>query len=114
MKTSDRYLKIVEWSEADGCYVGRVPGLAFGGVHGENEAKVYAELCEVVDEWIAAADRDGLPLPPATTGKTYSGKFNLRVGEQLHEMLAIRSLTANESLNNYCVKVLKSSVGLKT
>ncbi len=114
MKTSDRYLKIVEWSEADGCYVGRAPGLAFGGVHGENEAKVYAELCEVVDEWIAVADRDGLPLPPATTGKKYSGKFNLRVGEQLHEMLAIRSMTSNESLNNYCVKVLKSSVGLKT
>ena len=113
MKTSDRYLKIVEWSEADGCYVGRAPGLALAGVHGKNEADVYAELCVTVDEWVTAAERDGQPLPPSTIGKKYSGKFNLRVGEQLHEILAVRSLKANESLNNYCVKVLKSSVGLK-
>jgi hypothetical protein len=52
MKKSDRYLKIVEWSEGDQCYIGRVPGLAFGGVHGKNEKKVYEELCDVVDEWI--------------------------------------------------------------
>ena len=26
MKDRDRYLKIVEWSEEDNCYVGSVPG----------------------------------------------------------------------------------------
>lgn len=26
MKKSDRYLKIVEWSEEDQCYVGTCPG----------------------------------------------------------------------------------------
>ena len=41
MKTSDHYLKIVEWSEEDQCYVGSCPGLMLGGVHGDNEANVY-------------------------------------------------------------------------
>jgi len=52
MKPSDRYLKIVEWSEEDQCYVGTSPGLMLGGVHGDDETKVYKELCQVVEEWI--------------------------------------------------------------
>ena len=52
MKRSDRYLKIVEWSDEDHCYVGTCPSLMLGGVHGEDEAVVYRELCEVVEEWL--------------------------------------------------------------
>ena len=46
MKLSDKYLKIVEWSEKDQCYIGHCPGLMMGGIHGEDETKVYKELCE--------------------------------------------------------------------
>jgi len=37
MKETDRYAKIVEWSEEDNCYVGSAPGLLYGGCHGEDE-----------------------------------------------------------------------------
>ena len=37
MKKSDRYIKIVKWSEQDGCYVGTCPSLMLGGVHGDDE-----------------------------------------------------------------------------
>ncbi len=109
MKTSDRYLKIVEWSEEDQCYIGHCPMLMLGGVHGDNEAKVYQELCNVVDEWIDIYKNDGEPLPPSTAGKSYSGKFNLRVGKDLHEHLSISAFKVGESLNTYCVKKLKHS-----
>ena len=111
MSKRKRYLKVVEWSEEDQCFVGRVPGLALGGVHGNDEQAVYRELCNVVDEWIEIYGQDGAPLPTATAGKQYSGKFNLRVGEQLHEQLAIESMKVGESLNSYCVRVLKDKVG---
>ncbi len=112
MKKRNQYLKVIEWSEEDQCFIGRVPGLALGGVHGKNEAKVYEKLCDLVDEWVKIYEEDGAPLPPPTSGKRYSGKFNLRVGEELHERLAIESLKVSESLNSYCVKVLKDEVGL--
>ena len=112
MKKRDQYLRIVEWSEEDQCYIGRVPGLALGGVHGKNEAKVYEKLSALVDEWIKIHEEDNAPLPSATAGKKYSGKFNLRVGSELHERLTIESLKVNESLNSYCVKVLKGESGL--
>jgi len=112
MHKRDQYLKIVEWSDEDQCYIGRVPGLALGGVHGDKEEKVYAELCEVVEEWIQLYEEEGFTLPAATSGKHYSGKFNLRVGEELHELLNIESLKSGESLNSYCVKTLRHQVGL--
>ncbi len=40
-KESDNYLKIVEWSQRDGCYMGTAPGLIIGGVHGKQEARVF-------------------------------------------------------------------------
>ena len=112
MKKSDRYLKIVEWSDEDQCYIGRAPGLMLGGVHGKDEAKVYAELCRVVEEWIRIQETDGDPLPPATTHRAYSGKFNLRVGKALHERLAIAERKADQSLNAFCIHALEKEINL--
>ena len=111
-KKSDRYLKIVEWSEKDGCYVGRAPGLMLGGVHGDEEAKVYKELCQVVGEWIEIHEHDGDSLPTETANKDYSEKFNLRVGKDLHEELAIAALKKGKSLNRFCLEALKKGIGL--
>ena len=107
MKVSDQYIKIVEWSEEDQCYIGTCPGLMLGGVHGKDEAKVYKELCQAVEEWIAIYEKDQEPLPAATAGKDYSGKFVVRVGKDLHKALAIDALRRGESLNTYCVNLLK-------
>ena len=107
MKAGDRYLKIVEWSDEDQCYVGTCLGLMLGGIHGDNETKVYAELCQAVEEWIDVHAQDGLPLPPPTAGKDYSGKFVVRVGRELHKELAIHALREGVSLNTYCARVLR-------
>ena len=107
MKTSDRYLKIVEWSEEDQCYVGTCPGLMFGGIHGDDEAKVYRELCQAVEEWIDIYEQDGDPLPAETAGKNYSGKFVLRVGKEFHKALAVDAMRHGESLNAHCLHLLR-------
>ncbi len=69
MKESKRYIKIVEWSDEDGCYVGSAPGLLYGGCHGDDERAVFEELCQIVDETIELYRQDGKPLPPSTSGK---------------------------------------------
>ena len=69
MKESTRYIKIVEWSDEDGCFIGSCPGLFFGGCHGGDEKKVFDELCQMVDDTIALFHEDGKPLPPATSGR---------------------------------------------
>jgi predicted RNase H-like HicB family nuclease len=71
VKDSARYVKIVEWSEADGCYVGSSPGLFHGGCHGDDEQQVFVELCQIVEETIDLYHQDGKPLPPPTTSRDF-------------------------------------------
>ncbi|MGH8511932.1 MAG: hypothetical protein ACREUD_08855 [Gammaproteobacteria bacterium] len=75
MKESACYVKIVEWSEEDRCFVGSCPGLFYGGCHGDDERQVFAELCDIVDETLDLYKQDGRPLPPPTSGKDYANKM---------------------------------------
>jgi predicted RNase H-like HicB family nuclease len=69
MTDTARYVKIVEWSDADGAFVGQCPGVIGPCCHGPDEAEVYRELCDIVDDWIALMKQDGKPLPPPTAGR---------------------------------------------
>jgi predicted RNase H-like HicB family nuclease len=69
MKDSARYVKIVEWSEEDQCYVGSAPALILGGGHGDDERQVFDELCQIVEEAIDLYRQDGKPLAPPTAGR---------------------------------------------
>ena len=112
MKTSElkakaaRYMKIVEWSDEDGCFVGSAPPLIGQCCHGKDEAKVYAQLCRIVEEWIEILEGDGHELPAPLAAKKFSGKFVLRMESALHRRLVGKALAAGESLNNFCVKAL--------
>jgi predicted HicB family RNase H-like nuclease len=101
-----RYAKFVEWSDEDMCFIGRCPELMLGGVHGNDEAKVYAEVCAAVEEMVELIHADGHEMPEALGAKKFSGKFVLRVEPAIHRRLATKALAAGESLNSYCVKAL--------
>ena len=75
MKDSARYVKIVEWSEADQSYVGSCPGLLLGGCHGDDERQVFDELCDIVEEVLDIYRADGRPLPPATSGRDLANRL---------------------------------------
>lgn len=110
MKNTDRYLKIVEWSEEDQCYIGSIPGWIGKCCHGDDEEKVYHELCRILEEWIEIYRQDNLPLPSTVAAKEYSGKFQLRIGRDLHKALAIKAMQTDQSLNSYCSKALKKTI----
>ena len=75
MKDSNRYAKIVEWSDEDGCFVGSAPGLILGGCHGDDERQVFEELCHIVEETIDLYRQEGRPLPPPTAGRDLANKM---------------------------------------
>ena len=75
MKENARYLKIVEWSDEDQCFVGSCPGLFYGGCHGDDEKQVFDELCQMVEEMIALFHQDSKPLPPPTCGRDLANQL---------------------------------------
>ncbi|MFO7640949.1 MAG: hypothetical protein R6X17_06690 [Candidatus Competibacteraceae bacterium] len=80
MKDSARYVKIVEWSEEDQCFVGSCPNLFYGGCHGHEEKQVFAELCDLVEEVVEIYKQDKKLLPPATSGKDFANQMLDLVG----------------------------------
>ena len=111
-KANDDYLKIVEWSEEDQCYVGTVPGLIIGGAHGKNQKRVFDELCEAVEEAIQIFRKEGRTLPAATANKKYSGKIALRVSPQLHKTLVAKAFQSGESVNRLIQHELEEAIKL--
>ena len=91
-------------------WIGTCPELFFGGIHGADQAKVYAELCQAVEEHIALIREDGAAMPKAFAGKEFSGKFILRTSPEHHRLLTLRAMQHGDSLNSYVVKKLKPAL----
>jgi len=71
MKNTNRYIKLVEWSDRDGCYIGSCPELFYGGCHGDDEHEVFVELCQIVDEMIDLYKKEGKKLPKPLSGREF-------------------------------------------
>ena len=100
------YLRIVEWSAADRCFVGSAPPLIGRCCHGPTEASVLKQLKRIVEEWIRLRDAEGVPLPAPLGSGQYSGRFLLRVPAPVHQALALKARAAGKSLNSYCAERL--------
>lgn len=70
MTDAARYVKIVEWSDEDSAFVGQCPGLIGPCCHGQDEAEVYRELCQIVEDWVVTLRESGQTLPPPTVGRS--------------------------------------------
>lgn len=69
MQGSAKYIKIVEWSDEDECFIGYCPGIIGPCCHGDNEVEVFRHLCEIVDELLAYVREKNKPLPQPTVGR---------------------------------------------
>jgi len=71
MSRGDKYVKLVEWSEEDQCFIGSCPELFYGGCHGSDPRAVFDELCEIVEENLALYEKEGKNLPSPMSGKEF-------------------------------------------
>jgi predicted HicB family RNase H-like nuclease len=100
------YLKLVEWSDADECFVGSAPPIIGPCCHGDSEAEVMGRLSRIVEEWVEVMLSDGHPLPKGTAGKKYSGQFVVRIEPALHKKASLKALARGESLNQFVSSAL--------
>lgn len=100
------YLRVVEWSAEDRCFVGSAPPLIGPCCHGATEASVLKQLKRIVEEWIRLRDNEGIALPRPEASTSYSGRFLLRVPAPVHQALALKARAAGKSLNTYCAERL--------
>lgn len=71
MNEESRYVKIIEWSEEDKCFIGSCPELFYGGCHGSDERAVFDELCQIIRETVKLYKRDKKKIPLPLSGKEF-------------------------------------------
>ncbi len=71
MSEKDKYVKLVEWSDRDDCFIGSCPELFYGGCHGDDPRAVFDDLCQIVEETIALYKQDGKALPEPLSGRDF-------------------------------------------
>ena len=104
------YVKIVEWSPEDACFVASAPPLVGRCCHGDREEEVFAELSQIVEEWLAIRAADSKATPANVPTKRYSGKFQLRLTPDLHRLLALRATMSRRSINDLVVEAIERAV----
>ena len=59
--------------------------------------------------WVSEMNSSGQPVPEPLATRAFSGKFNLRLGEELHRRLVKEAAMERISLNQYVVRKLNAS-----
>lgn len=68
------------------------------------EVPLLDERSDLVTEVDADLRASSEAVPESLSSRTYSGKFNLRVGERLHRKLAMEAAEERLSLSQYVVR----------
>lgn len=101
-----RYTYRVTWSSEDGEFVAtcaELPSLSWlAGTQAAALQGLVDLVADTVEDLVATGDQAPEPL----SERSYSGRFNLRVGESLHRRLAIEAAEEHLSLNQYVVRRL--------
>ena len=104
-----RYTYRVTWSLEDDEYVATCLELPSMSWLAATQEDALRGLREAITEVVADLQASGEPVPDPLSSRSYSGKFNLRVGEQLHRKLAIEAAEEHLSLNQYVVRRLNNA-----
>lgn len=103
------YTYRVTWSAEDAEFVGtclELPSLSWLAT---TQDDALHGIRDVVHEVVEDLHAGGEPIPEPLSMRTYSGKFNLRVGERLHRKLALEAAEERLSLNQYVVRRLSDA-----
>lgn len=98
-KSEDRYTYRVTWSEDDGQHVGlcaEFPSLSWLTASPEGALR---GIRKVVAEVVRDLGSEGEPIPEPLAARDYSGRFMVRVPEEVHRRLAIQAAESGVSLN---------------
>jgi antitoxin HicB len=97
--------------EEDGTWTAAAPDLPGAVAAADDLVDAITDVGDAIDAWIAAAQSDGVRVPPPTPpeGK-FSGRFVVRVPRSLHRAATQRAAREGVSLNTYCVTALTEAV----
>jgi predicted HicB family RNase H-like nuclease len=102
------YTYRVSWSAEDGEFVATCLEFPLLSWLASSQVEALGGLVRMLRETLVDMEEQGEEIPVPLSERRFSGKFNVRVGEQLHRDLVMRAAEEHMSLNQYVVKKLAS------
>lgn len=106
---ASHYSYRITWSAEDDEFVAaclEFPSLSWLA---PTQVEAIQGLVAVVTDVLADMAEQGENIPTPLAERTYSGTFNVRIGEGLHRDLVVHAAEDGLSLNQYVVKKLSSA-----
>lgn len=103
------YTYRVTWSGEDGEFLATCAEFPSLSWLASSQFEALQGLQDLVRDVIADMQEQDEQVPQPFAERSYSGKFNLRVGESLHRELAIQAAQDGMSLNQYVLRKLTAA-----
>lgn len=100
------YTYRVAWSGDDGEFVATVVEFPSLSWLAPSQLEALQGLEALLAGVIGDMQEQGEAVPEPISERSFSGKFNLRLGEKLHREVALRAAEENLSLNQWVVRKL--------
>ena len=105
LMTYKGYEAKVEYSEDDGCFIGRIAGIrAIVGFHGNSVAGLKKAFHVAVDNYVAVAVQRG-EVPE----KPFSGRMMLRLPSHVHARVSAAADRVGVSVNQWAAQALEQA-----
>jgi predicted HicB family RNase H-like nuclease len=107
MMRYENHFGSVHYSDDDKIFYGKVEFIrALVSYEGTNVQSLRKAFEEAVDDYLETCKKQGKePEQP------FKGSFNIRVGSNLHQRVALEAMKRGVSLNKYIVDVLEKETG---
>jgi predicted HicB family RNase H-like nuclease len=103
------YTYRVTWSAEDGEFLATCAEFPSLSWLASSQIEALQGLEGLLREVITDMEEQGEQVPEPFAERSYSGKFNVRVGESLHRELAIHAAEDGMSLNQYVLRKLTAA-----
>jgi len=106
LPSADRYTYRLAWSATDQEFIATVVEFASLSWIADTRGAALEGLTSVVEDVLQDMLAEGEEIPAPWDERTFSGKFNLRLGPDLHRKVALEAAERHESMNTYVMKQL--------
>jgi predicted HicB family RNase H-like nuclease len=103
---ADHYTYRILWSAKNQEFIATVVEFPSLSWIAETRTKALNGLTSVVEEVLRDMLEHDEEIPAPWDERSFSGKFNLRLGPDLHKKVALDAAERNESMNTYVMKKL--------
>jgi predicted HicB family RNase H-like nuclease len=106
MPKPERYTYRTFWSAAEQEFVATVVEFPSISWIANSREEALKGITKVVVSVLKDMVRNGEEIPMPWDERQFSGKFNLRLGAEIHKKVALDAAERNESMNTYIIKKL--------